>query len=246
MNSARVRRLIGMQRLSVVLALTAALAVPLPLAAEQGRPPLEAYSIADRASEIALARSAAPEAISSEATVLVLGPRGFEAAVQGSNGFVCFVERSWLGPFDFPNLWNPRIRGAQCLNPPAARSMLPPVEKRTARYLAGLTVDQMIAAIEAAVSKREFPALEPGAMAFMMARSAYLLFDHDDHNGSHLMFCVPVARPQDWSVALEHSPVVASTSYWFTRPHAESVNFPTIVIYAVPVSHWPDGSPTSR
>ena len=44
--------------------------------------------------EIALARSAAPESISRDAEVMVLGRHGYETAVQGKNGFVCMVERS--------------------------------------------------------------------------------------------------------------------------------------------------------
>lgn len=56
--------------------------------------PLEQYLMQDRSSEIALARSAAPDSISRDAEVLVLGRHGYETAVQGKNGFVCLVERS--------------------------------------------------------------------------------------------------------------------------------------------------------
>ena len=55
--------------------------------------PLDQYLMADRNAEIALARSAAPEAISSEARILVLGRHGYETAIEGKNGFVCIVER---------------------------------------------------------------------------------------------------------------------------------------------------------
>ena len=61
--------------------------------------PLEQYLIADPNAEIALARSAAPESISSDAEVLVLGPNGYETAVKGKNGFVCIVERGH-GPLE--------------------------------------------------------------------------------------------------------------------------------------------------
>jgi hypothetical protein len=50
--------------------------------------PIEQY-LMDRTAEIALARSAAPESISRDAEVLVLGRHGFETAVKGKNGFVC-------------------------------------------------------------------------------------------------------------------------------------------------------------
>ena len=46
--------------------------------------PIEQY-LMDRTAEIALARSAAPEPISRDAEVLVLGPDGFETAVKGKN-----------------------------------------------------------------------------------------------------------------------------------------------------------------
>jgi hypothetical protein len=62
--------------------------------------PLDQYLMADRNAEIALARSAAPAAISNDAEVLVLGRSGYETAVKGKNGFVCAVERGWMGPFD--------------------------------------------------------------------------------------------------------------------------------------------------
>lgn len=57
--------------------------------------------------EIPLARSAAPDSISSDATILVLGRQGYETAVREKNGFVCMVERSWMEAFDSPEFWNP-------------------------------------------------------------------------------------------------------------------------------------------
>jgi hypothetical protein len=88
--------------------------------------PLDQYLMADRNAEIALARSAAPAAISSDAEVLVLARNGYETAVKGKNGFVCAVERRWMGPFDGEfaiNFWNPKLRGPICYNPPAARTI---------------------------------------------------------------------------------------------------------------------------
>ncbi|MGA9185934.1 MAG: hypothetical protein WBZ32_11605, partial [Candidatus Acidiferrales bacterium] len=54
--------------------------------------PLDQYLMAPNA-EIALARSAAPESISQDAEVMVLGRHGYEIAIKGKNGFVCMVER---------------------------------------------------------------------------------------------------------------------------------------------------------
>src|SRR5215469_3652208 len=84
--------------------------------------PVEQY-LMDRTVEIALARSAAPESISRDAEVLVLGRHGFETAVKGKNGFVCIVERSWTSAAD-ADFWNPKVRVPMCVNAGAARSYL--------------------------------------------------------------------------------------------------------------------------
>src|ERR1700687_5253519 len=87
--------------------------------------PLDQYLIADRNAEVGLARTAAPPSISRDAKVMVLGAHGYESAVEGKNGFVCIVERAWMNPFDSPEFWNPKNRSPICLNPPAARTVLP-------------------------------------------------------------------------------------------------------------------------
>jgi hypothetical protein len=56
----------------------------------------------EKNAEIQLARSAAPDSISRDATILILGPQGYETAVEGKNGFVCIVDRGWMAAFDWP------------------------------------------------------------------------------------------------------------------------------------------------
>jgi hypothetical protein len=94
--------------------------------------PIDQYLIGDRNDEIAMARSAAPEAIAGDAKVLVLARHGYETAIKGKNGFVCLVERSWMSPFDSPEFWNPKLRGPICFNPPAARRYQDVRPERTA------------------------------------------------------------------------------------------------------------------
>ncbi len=125
----------------------------------------------DRTAEIALARSAAPESISRNAEVLVLGSHGFETAVKGKNGWVCMVERGCGTLFDWPKFWNPKVRAAECINAPAARSVLPYAYKRTELLLAGHSKSEVIAAIKAAIDKKELPALQPGTVSYMMSRA---------------------------------------------------------------------------
>src|SRR5215470_1175125 len=152
--------------------------------------PLEQYLMADRNAEIALARSAAPEAISGDAKIMVLGPHGYETAAEGKNGFVCLVERAWMSPADDPGFWNPKLRGPICFNPPAARSVLPTTLKRTEMALAGRTKAEIVDGNKAAFAKGELPPLEPGAMSYMMSKGAYLT-DDGGHNLAHLMFYTP-------------------------------------------------------
>jgi hypothetical protein len=153
--------------------------------------PLDQYLIADRNAEIALARTAAPASISHDARVMVLGPQGYETAVEGKNGFVCMVERAWMNPFDSPEFWNPKNRSPICLNPPAARTVLPLTVMRTKLVLAGKQKDEVKASIKAAIEQKELPGLEAGAMSYMMSKEAYLT-DLGSHNMAHLMFYTPL------------------------------------------------------
>src|SRR5258708_388582 len=98
--------------------------------------PLDQY-LMEKNAEIALARSAAPESISQDAEIMVLGRHGYETAVKGKNGFVCMVWRSWASGSDDPGFWNPKLRGAVCFNPAGARFNIPETVKRTELILAG-------------------------------------------------------------------------------------------------------------
>jgi len=57
--------------------------------------------------------------------------------------------------------------------------------------LGGKSKAQMFDGIEAALDKKELPALESGAMCYMMSKEGYLS-DNDGHWHPHLMFFVPL------------------------------------------------------
>jgi hypothetical protein len=192
--------------------------------------PLEQYLIADRDAEIALARSAAPESISRDAKVLVLGRHGYETAVKGTNGFVCIVERSWTAVIDDPDFWNPKLRGPLCLNPQAARSYLPLTIRKTELVLAGQSKAQMVDGIKAGFDKKELPTLEPGAMCYMLSKQGYLS-DRGGHWHPHLMFFVPQAIAPTWGVNLPGSPILGSE---------DAPDRLTVVM--IPVAKWSDGT----
>ena len=194
--------------------------------------PIDQYLMTDRNAEIALARSAAPDAISADAKIMVLGRHGYETAVEGKNGFVCVVERAWMSPSDAPEFWNPKVRGPICFNPPAARSVLPTTYKRTEMVLAGRTKAEIIEGNKVAFEKGELPALEPGAMSYMLSKSAYLT-DREGHNLAHLMFYTPLLDAKDWGADVAESPVMLIPQFKGAQP---------IDVFIVPVGKWSDGS----
>jgi hypothetical protein len=194
--------------------------------------PIDEYLMADRNAEIALARSAAPDAISGDAKILVLGRHGYETAVEGKNGFVCVVERGWMSPSDAPEFWNPKIRGPICFNPPAARSVLPTTYRRTEMALAGRTKSEIIEDNRAAFERGELPQLERGAMSYMMSKKAYLT-DHGDHDLAHLMFYEPESDGKSWGADLPKSPVMLIQQFKGAQP---------INVFIVSVGRWSDGS----
>jgi hypothetical protein len=191
---------------------------------------LEQY-LMDPGAEIALARSAAPAAISAKATIMILKPQGYEIAASGTNGFTCLVERSWMSPFDAAEFWNPKMRGPVCYNPAATKSILSYTLRRTKLALAGRSREQMLDEVRAALARKALPSPEPGAMSFMMSKDGYL-GDTQGHWHSHLMFHVPKAAAASWGANLPGSPVVLDER---EVPEPQT-------IFLVPVAHWSDGT----
>lgn len=193
--------------------------------------PPDQYLIADRNAEIVLARSAAPESISRDAEVLVLGRHGYETAAKGKNGFVCLVERSWASHLDDPEFWNPKERSPNCFNPPAARTELPQLLKRTEWVLAGATREQLIERTKAAVASHDFKAPEAGSFSFMLSKNGYLSDQAAGPWYPHVMFFVPYDQTEAWGANKDGSPIIAQDG---------SPLEPTIVF--IPVRRWSDGS----
>lgn len=195
--------------------------------------PVDQYMM-NRADEIALAKSAAPPSISDKAAVLVLTAHGYDTAVKGSNGFVCAVERAWMSQYDFPQFWNPHMRGPLCYNPAAVRAILPFTIKRTELVLAGRSKSQVSAAIRDGIEKHTLPPLEAGAVTYMMSKQQFLN-DTGKNWVPHLMFYFPRAARANWGADFPGSPLMLNPQFQ-ESPEAISV-------IMVPVAHWSDGSP---
>ena len=195
--------------------------------------PIDQYLMTQTA-EIALARSAAPPSISGSATIIVLGRHGYETVSTGKNGFTCLVERAWMSPFDFPEFWNPNMRGPICYNPAASRTVLLYTLKRTNLVLTGISKAELLERVKAAVADNELPPPAPGAMSYMMSKHGYL---NDEARSwhPHLMFAIPKTNGATWGADLPGSPVLLDTDHREV-PEPET-------IFMVPVWTWSDGTP---
>jgi hypothetical protein len=194
--------------------------------------PMEQYRIKSVADEIALARSAAPPSISSDAEVLVLGSRGYEIAVKGKNGFVCFVQRAWAAGFNDPEFWNPKSRAPNCFNAAAARTELKQYLKRTEWVLTGASREQLIERTRAAVGDHSFTTPEPGAFSFMLSKEGYV---SDEAGGPwlpHIMLFIPHGQAAAWGAGMDGSPILGK----------EGSEIESTVLF-VPVRRWSDGTP---
>ena len=191
--------------------------------------PVGQYLMADRNAEIALARSAAPESISRDADVMVLGPHGFVTAVKGKNGFVCIVGRGFTSAAD-ADFWNPKVRVPMCVNAPAARSYLLRITRETAWILAGQSKARLTQTIAAALAGKELPPMKPGAMCYMMGKQGYGGVIKP-HWPPHLMFFYSDTGPAIWGANLPGSPVIAVAD-----------PLERLTQFVIPVRRWSDGT----
>jgi hypothetical protein len=184
----------------------------------------------ERNAEMALARSAAPQSISQDADIMVLGQHGYETAVKGKNGFVCLVERSWMLPYDDPEFWDPKVRLPLCLNPPAARSHLPLTFSQAELAFSGLSKTQMFDTTKTAFDKNELPLPEAGSMCYMMSKQQNFGPKYGNAD-PHLMFWFPQKDPMNWGADSPGSPI--DVHQYHPQPITE---------FDISVSKWSDGT----
>jgi hypothetical protein len=173
----------GRGRLAVSLVLllagasAAAAQAPPPLKIEKKYPAMTEFMM-PRDAEIALARSAGPDAASSRATIKLLTISGFKVAIEGDNGFACLVLRGWGAPTYNPEhfrdfVYVADLRAPICFDPVSARTIMPYYELRHRLGLEGKTPDEIAKGVEAAYAKGELPKVEP-SIGYMLSRDMYL------------------------------------------------------------------------
>ncbi|GJL93337.1 hypothetical protein [Hyphococcus sp.] len=131
----------------------------------------------DRASEIAMARSAGPEAVSASASVWVLGDREYELAEKGGNEFNCLVMRRWGAAFDSQKTIFETPGGVIAPICYDAKASVAPMREQMLRAklgLAGKTHDEIRDAVFAAYESGELDAIDGVAFAYMYSAAQRL------------------------------------------------------------------------
>lgn len=137
-----------------------------------------AVFLMEETEEVALSRSAAPPAVSDEASVLVLQRDGsYRTVAEGTNGWTCFTGRAWTGPAQFRDgqrVWresnfDPKIRAPQCFNAAAAPAMLAVHRITTQHIMRGASTSEVDLAIGNALTTGMVKPPQVGAMSYMFS-----------------------------------------------------------------------------
>jgi hypothetical protein len=135
------------------------------------------------AREIALARSAAPPEISSDATVLTWNGADFDVAARGTNGVTCYVARSWSASLE-----------PHCFDAEGSASILRIHILELRLQVQGLDEAAIDHEIDAALARGDLRLPTRPAMSYMMSAGQKLISDDGRPVGAwqpHIMLYYP-------------------------------------------------------
>lgn len=141
------------------------------------------------AQEVALARSAAPAAISAAASVWVLADAGYRLAAQGSNGVGCLVSRSWIAAIE-----------PVCYDPEGSRTIMRMEMRRTELLHAGRSVADAEQVLASELASGTIPRPTRVVVSWMQSAAQQLVSDDGRPVGAwrpHLMLYAPDFTPAD-------------------------------------------------
>jgi hypothetical protein len=136
-----------------------------------------------RAEEIALARSAAPRAVSKDATVWVLTDSAYVVAEPGSSGVACYVSRGWIESVE-----------PHCFDAEGASTILPMEMRRVELRHHGLSGEEVEHEIAAGLSSGRFRTPRRPVLSWMQSGAQRLISDDGKPVGKwrpHLMIYYP-------------------------------------------------------
>ena len=146
-----------------------------------------------REQQITLAESAAPAEVSSHATIYILGPKGYEKAREGTNGFSCFVGRQFLTPTE-------TTIAPQCLDAEGSRTLLVVYMHGEELRTNGKSEDEIKADTASGYKEGRYQSPNKPGLLYMMSSENRLSLISDKSNGifpPHLMFYAPNLTAKD-------------------------------------------------
>lgn len=159
---------------------------------------LELPPLLPRAREIALARSAAPAAVSAGATVLVLERGGYVTAEEGTNGVTCYVARSW-----------PEAIEPHCFDREGVATILRIHLLEAQLREAGESREEIDALIAQELLDGRLRLPSRPVMSYMMSSAQELYNPEGTYVGAwkpHLMIYIPYVTPADFGLGEAPSP----------------------------------------
>lgn len=161
-----------------------------------------AYLI-NEAEELRLAATAGPKKITEGATYYVLRQDGFAKVKDGTNGFHCFVERSWSGPSrENTRGFNPRIRAPHCINPEGAQTTMKEIFLVSKLAMAGHSAEEIDQVVDRAYNEGDLTLPTGLSLTYMMSKHQHLA----DEIGAwkpHVMLWIPYLTEEQ--VGLQYS-----------------------------------------
>jgi hypothetical protein len=139
------------------------------------------------AAEATLALSALPESLRANATVYVLGRKGYEKHQSGTNGLTCLVEQS-----------RPDTQEPICWDAEGAETIMPLVMDKAAWRAAGAAEDEIERRAAAGFESGKYRAPRRSGVAYMLSADNYVFNGQKVIRYSpHVMFYAPYLTNKD-------------------------------------------------
>jgi hypothetical protein len=183
-----------------------------------------------RERQIALALSAAPAEVSGNATVYILGPKGYEKVREGTNGFSCFVGRSFVKPTE-------TTVEPTCFDAEGSRTILARRIYMEELRANGKSEAEIKADIANGYKEGRFKDPSKPGFLYMMSSENRLGSSSTSSFPPHLMFYAPGMTTKD--IGFNSAPQLEYLG--MTHPGA-----PDNLIVVVPTAPTPPASPAGR
>ncbi len=141
-----------------------------------------------RERQLELVRSAAPPEISGNATLYILGKKGYEAVQKGSNGFSCIVDRELVD-----------AQEPKCFDAEGSSTILLARMRVEELRAQGVSEAKIDAEIEEGYKAGTYKAPRKPGIVYMLSQVNWVVTPRRTiiHFGPHLMFYDPYATDQD-------------------------------------------------